>query len=193
LATNTLDSSDLQKETHIILDEMLKTKPSKESPSEKPIQNPFLEYARSSRGKCQECREKIEKGTLRAAQPTLIEIDEGRRFVSHKYTHIDCYLNKASDPKDLIDKLLTNSLEKKTIPEDEVDQIRKKYGGLDQKATGVDEILATIGTEPIEISKLRVLSTERGVDFKLVNEAIDRGLMRGEFFNPLPDFVQRLG
>ncbi len=192
LTTNTLDSSDLQQDTLAILNEMLKGKSSEGSSSEQPIQNPFLEYAKSSRGKCQECEEKIEKGTIRAAQPTIIELDDGRKFVSQKYAHIDCFLNKARDPKDMLEKLFKISLEKKTISEDEEDQIRVNFSDLDQKSTGVDDIIATIGNEPVEITQLRDLSKEQGVDYKIVQKAIDRGLMRGEYFMPTPDTVQKL-
>ena len=45
--------------------------------------SPFLEPSKSSRGACKICEKKMEKGTLRVAEPTQVELDDGRKFFSN--------------------------------------------------------------------------------------------------------------
>ncbi len=183
---------DLRAQILASLNQLMEKKPSNELKSEQPVQNPLLEYAKSSRGRCKQCEEKIEKGTIRVAEPTLIELDDGRRFISNKYSHLDCYLDKAENPGDSIEALIKTSLEKKTIQSEQVPEIKQSYRYLSEKTTDLDKILDAIGSEPFELSKLRALANEKGVNYNLVEQAIDRALKRGEYFKPTPDTVQKL-
>jgi hypothetical protein len=186
------ENLELQQDTLVILNQMLKSKPSKEIKTEQQINQPFLEFAKSSRGKCRQCEEKIEKDSVRVAEPSLIELDDGRRFSSNKYNHLDCYLKSVSEPKDLMNKLFETSLEKKTIREEQIEHINKKYSTHYKMATEVVEILATIGSEAVNYSVLRALAKEKSISFKAIETAIDQALVRGEYFKPTPDTVQRL-
>ena len=192
LETEKLENSELQKDTLTTLNQLLKNKSTKEAKVEQPINEPFLEYAKSSRGKCKICDEKIEKDTLRVAEPTLIELDDGRRFSSNKYNHLDCYLNRANEPKTLMSTLIETSLEIKTVQEEQIEQINQKYRSFYEQDTGVAEILASIGSEPVNFSVLRSLAKEKGIKFKDIETAIDRALGLGEYFKPTPDTVQKL-
>ncbi|MHA2155189.1 MAG: PARP-type zinc finger-containing protein [Candidatus Hodarchaeales archaeon] len=192
LTKENLEDSDLQKDTLASLNQILKKEPLKETRSEQQTEKSFLEYAKSSRGKCRECEEKIEKDTVRVAEPTLVELDDGRKFTSKKYFHLNCHLTNVNDPKSELTILIEVSLEKKTIQEEQALQIKQKYADLDEKAMGVDEILAGIGSEAINFSVLRSIAKEKGVQFELIEKAIDRGLMRGEYFKPTSDTVQKL-
>ncbi len=192
LTKEKLDDSNLQNDTLASLNQMLQTEPSKEIKSEQQIQEPFLEYAKSSRGKCRHCEEKIEKNSLRAAEPALVELDDDRRFVTHKYYHLDCYLNNSNEPKTLINTLIDISLNKQTIDEGQVEEIKGRFSDLYAEGTGVDEILATIGVEAVTFTILRSRAKEQGVKFEQIEKAIDRGLVQGEIFKPTPDTVQKL-
>ena len=76
LKVNPLEDKVQQKEIMAVLDEMFKDKPSKKPQGPKRDDSPFLERAKSSRGKCRKCEEKIEKGAIRVAEPAMVELDD---------------------------------------------------------------------------------------------------------------------
>ncbi len=192
LKENPLDDMDQQKEILSILKRMFRDKPRKELQGQKKDDSPFFERAKSSRGKCRKCEEKIEKGTFRVAEPSLVELDDGRKFPSHKYYHHTCYFDHIEDLKSSMSLIIKKSLDKKSINEDDVKEIKVEFSDLFQKDSGISELLALIGSEPIKIQLLRDKSLEKGIDFKLIEKAIERRMIKGLYFNPTPDMIQKL-
>jgi len=187
-----LEDINQQKDTLSVLKQMLRDKPKKESRSQRMDRSPFLERAKSSRGKCRRCEEKIEKGVIRVAEPTLVEMEDGRKFSSNKYYHQDCYFDQIEDPESSINSIIDNSLKKHSIDELEVQEIKAQFADLFQSDSSLQEILALIGLEPIKIQFLRDKALETGIDYKLVEKAIERGMVSGVYFNPTPDMIQEL-
>ena len=192
LKENPFEDDNQQKDTLSTLEQMFKDKPKRKSQGQRIDKSPFFEYAKSSRGKCQKCEEKIEKGVIRVAESLMVELDEGRKFPSHKYYHQDCYFDHTEDPKTSLNSMIETSLERSTINEEDVQEIKTGFADLYQSDSSIPDLLALIGPEPIKIQFLRDKALEKGINFKLVEKAIDRGMVQGKYFNPAPDMIQGL-
>ncbi|MFW9902901.1 MAG: hypothetical protein ACFFFH_01095 [Candidatus Thorarchaeota archaeon] len=156
------------------------------------LQKPFLETSKSSRGACRICEEKIEKGLYRVAEPTQVELEDGRKFFSHKFFHVKCYLESKSDIKLIFQNLVQTSLERRSIVQKEADSIKKEF----QEFLAADEIAAVvldqITEEPIELELLKSIAKEKGVPFSTVKKALEKGLLNGVYFEPTPGKIQKL-
>jgi hypothetical protein len=183
-----MEEDTLQKEAIQTLTEI---KEGKFSPKQKTVQ-PYLEYSKSSRGKCRSCEEKIIKDSLRIAEPTLVELDDGRRFASNQYFHPKCYFLKIDDSQSVLKSIIDFSIEKKSIDLEDADTIEKSFTHLIDSDSEVNKIITSISSEPIELSVIYKLSKERGVEKNLLDEAIERNLMEGVLFKPTDDTIQRL-
>ena len=192
LKANPLDDKDQQKEIMFILNEMFKERPRKRSQEQIRDNSPFLERSKSSRGKCRKCEEKIEKGTIRVAEPTMIELEDGRKFRSHKYYHHTCYIDSNEDPKSLLNIIIEKSLATNSIIEDDVKEIETEFVDLFQGDGNISEILDLIGSEPIKIQFLKERSIQIGISVDVLEKALERGMIQGQFFKPEPEMVQRL-
>jgi hypothetical protein len=192
LNENPLADENQQQDTLSILEQMFRNKPKEEPRTQRMDQTPLFERAKSSRGKCRKCEEKIEKGVIRVAEPTMVELDDGRKFPSSKYYHQDCYFEQLEDPKTSIESILKTSLEKQTINDEEAQEVMAGFADLFQSDSKVVDLLALIGPEPIKIQFLKRKALEIGIDFKLVEKAIERGMVQGKYFNPEPDMIQKL-
>ena len=192
LKRDPLEDTDQQKDVLSTLERMFKEKPKKVSQRKRNDKSPFFEIAKSSRGKCRKCEEKIEKGVIRVAESTMVELDDGRKFPSYKYYHQDCYFDQTEDPKSSINSIINTSLEKQSIDDEEVEKIKRRFADLFQSDTNIPELLALIGPEPIKIQFLREKALEKDIDFNLVEKAIERGMIKGKYFNPSPDMIQEL-
>ena len=192
LKENPLEDGDQQKEILSTLNRMFKDKPKRESQGQKKDDSPFFERAKSSRGKCRKCEEKIEKGEIRVAEPAMVELEDGRKFSSHKYYHQKCFFDSREDPKSSLNLIIKKSLAKKSIDKDDVKEIEEEFADLFQSDSRISDLLTLIGSEPIKTQFLRDKSIEKGIDFKLVEKAIERGMIKGLYFNPTPDMIQKL-
>ncbi|MFX1506111.1 MAG: hypothetical protein ACFFDC_08345 [Promethearchaeota archaeon] len=156
------------------------------------LQKPFLETSKSSRGICRICEEKIQKGVFRVAEPTQVELDDGRKFFSHKFFHIKCYLESKSEVQSIFQNLIQTSLGKRSIIQEEADNIGKEF----QEFLTADEtaavVLDLISEEPIEFNLLKSIARDKGVPFSTVKKAIERGLLNGVYFEPTPGKIQKL-
>ncbi len=153
---------------------------------------PFLEPSKSSRGACRTCEKKIEKGIYRVAEPSQVELDDGRKFFSHKFYHIQCYLESSSEPKSVFEGLLQASLQKKSVSKTEIDSLEKEfkeYFLVDETAA---EVLSLITEEPLELETLQRVAKDKGVPFSAVKKALEKGLLKGIFFEPSPGTIQKL-
>ncbi len=153
---------------------------------------PFLEQSKSSRGACKICEKKITKGDLRVAEPSLVELDDGRKFFSHKFYHFNCYIESSTDAKSLFEDLLQTSLQKKSISQEEADSLEKDFHEVTSSEETAAEVLLLITEEPIDIETLKQFAKEKRIPFKKVNVAIQNGLLKGTFFIPKKGTIQRL-
>ena len=154
--------------------------------------DPFLQLSKSSRGKCRKCKEKIEKDTVRVAVPSLVELDDGRKFFSNKYYHLICFVDQIENIEVDFKRLVDKSQSANYITEDEANAIKSEFGSYFNSDIRIEKILAEIKTSPIKLKVLKDLSVEKKIDFQLVEAAIEKGLMKGEFFKPTKDTIQKL-
>ncbi|MHA2244651.1 MAG: hypothetical protein ACXADY_06745 [Candidatus Hodarchaeales archaeon] len=153
---------------------------------------PFLEPSKSSRGACRTCEKKIEKGIYRVAEPSQVELDDGRKFFSHKFYHVQCYLESASEPKSVFQGLLQASLQRKSVSKTEIDSLEKEYKDYFLGDETAAEVLLLITEEPLELETLKKVAKEKGVPFSVVEKAIEQGLLKGIFFKPSESTIQKL-
>ncbi|UCG04335.1 MAG: hypothetical protein JSW11_10180 [Candidatus Heimdallarchaeota archaeon] len=156
------------------------------------LQIPFLESSKSSRGSCRICEKKIDKGIFRVAEPSRVELDDGRKFFSHKYYHVECYLESASEFKRVFHDLIQTSLKRKSIQQKEADNLKRDFQELLSADETAAEILSFISEEPIELETLRKIARENEVPFNIVKKAIEKGLLDGVYFEPSPGKIQKL-
>jgi hypothetical protein len=152
----------------------------------------FIEHSKSSRGKCKKCDIKIERDELRVAKPTPVELDDGRKFTSNQYFHLDCYVQNSENPRFLLEELIKKSQDKNSIAEDDIDLIKGQFSDLLSGDSSLNELLNLLGTDALPLKKLKQLAKEKGVNFTLVEKAIERGLLQGIYFKPTPDTIQKL-
>lgn len=152
----------------------------------------FLESSKSSRGACRICEKKIEKGVFRVAEPTQVELDDGRKFFSHKFFHVKCYLESVSEVKPIFRDLIQTSLQRKSILQEEADKLEMDF----QEFLSADEtaavVLKFVSEEPIELETLKKIAKEKEVTFSTVKKALEKGLLNGIFFEPTPGKIQKL-
>ena len=79
----------------------------------------IAELARSSRSSCRGCRNKINKGDLRAAIPFKFTIGSGKEVSSYGYYHIHCV------PKSRQDELFSLIEKSQLLTNEELSEIRK--------------------------------------------------------------------
>lgn len=156
------------------------------------MRKPFFELSKSSRGTCRSCEKKIDKGIFRLAEPTQVELDDGRRYFSFKFHHIKCYLESASNEKFVFRDLLQTSLQRRSISQMEADNLEaefQEYISADETAA---EVLSFITEEPIELKTIKKLAKKKGVPFSAVKKALEKGLLKGIYFEPSPGTIQKL-
>ena len=152
----------------------------------------FLEHSKSSRGACRTCEKKIEKGILRVAEPSQVELEDGRKFISHKFYHINCYLESALETKSVFQDLLQTSLQRKSISQEEADNLEQDLNDFLMAEETATDVLSFITEEPIKLETLKELAREKRVPFSAVKKAIKKGLLKGIFFEPSPGEIQKL-
>ncbi|UCE14218.1 MAG: hypothetical protein JSV04_03325 [Candidatus Heimdallarchaeota archaeon] len=153
---------------------------------------PFIEPSKSSRGACRICEKKIEKGNFRVAEQSEIELEDGRKFSSHKFFHVHCYLESSSEAQAVFDDLVRTSQDRKSLSQIEVKKLTDEfqvYLSADETAAAV---LALITEEPIKIESLKEIAKKKGVPFHIVKQALENGLMNGIYFEPSPGLIQKL-
>ncbi|MHA2328412.1 MAG: hypothetical protein ACXACR_07815 [Candidatus Hodarchaeales archaeon] len=153
---------------------------------------PFIEPSKSSRGSCRTCEKKIEKGILRVAEPNLVELEDGRKFFSHRFHHIKCFLESSSDMNLVFQELILLSSQRNSISESDIEVITEElqeYLSADVTAAGV---LSLITEDPIKVKSLEKLARKKGVPVESLKQALERGLLEGIFFEPSPGLIQRL-
>lgn len=156
------------------------------------IRKSFLEHSKSSRGACRICEKKIEKGILRVAEPSQVELEDGRKFFSHKFYHINCYLESVSETKSVFRDLLQTSLQRKSISQEEADNLEQDFKDFLTVDETAADVLSFITDEPIKLETLKELAREKGVPFNTVKKAIEKGLLKGIFFESSPGVIQKL-
>ncbi|MFX1516120.1 MAG: hypothetical protein ACFFC6_07420 [Promethearchaeota archaeon] len=153
---------------------------------------PFFELSKSSRGVCRVCEKKIEKGIFRVAEPTQVELDDGRKFFSHKFFHVECYLDTLSEVESIFQGLIQTSIKRKSISQEDADKLQKNL----QEILSIDKtaavVLSSISEEPIELETLKEIAEEEGVPFSIVKKALEKGMLNGIYFEPSPGKVQKL-
>ena len=153
---------------------------------------PFLEQSKSSRGACRICEKKITKGDLRVAEPSQVELDNGRKFFSHKFYHFNCYIESSTDTKFLFEDLLQTSLKRKSISQKEADSLEKDFHEFTSSEETAAEVLSLITEEPISLETLKQFAKEKGIPFKIVKKSLQNGLLKGTFFEPKKGTIQKL-
>ncbi|MFX0172785.1 MAG: hypothetical protein ACFE9L_12785 [Candidatus Hodarchaeota archaeon] len=156
------------------------------------IIEPFFEYSRSGRGSCRICENKIEKGVFRIAEPTQIELTNGRRILGQKLFHINCFLDSSANPKNVFQNLMDNSIQEKKLSEEQLEKLKEDFQMYLSRTETAYDVLVLIGKKPVKIETLKKFAKEKGVPFKIVEQSIEEGLMRGEFFQPSPNTIQRM-
>ena len=156
------------------------------------LQMAFLEPSKSARGNCRICEKKIEKGILRVAEPTQVELEDGRKFFSHKFFHIKCYLESKSDLQSIFQNLVQISLERRSIIPEEAESIKEEFEEFLTAGETAAVVLDLITEEPIELELLKTIAKEKGIPFSTVKRAIENGLLNGVYFEPTPGKIQKL-
>lgn len=152
----------------------------------------FIELSKSSRGTCKICEKKIDKGILRVAEPTQVELEDGRKFSSNKFHHVKCFLESSSDAKNDLKDLLQTSLGRKSISQEEAEELQKNFQKYLLAGETAADVLSIITEEPIEIKVLKRIAKEKGVPFDSVKLALKTGLLKGVYFEPTPGQIQKL-
>jgi poly [ADP-ribose] polymerase len=155
-------------------------------------QKAFLEPSKSARGNCRICEKKIEKGILRVAEPTRIELEDGRKFFSHKFFHVKCYLESKSEIQSIFQNLVQTSLERRSIVQEEAETIKEEFQEFLTAGETAAVVIDLITEEPIELELLKTIAKEKGVPFSAVKRAIENGLLNGVYFEPTPGKIQKL-
>ncbi|MHA2074887.1 MAG: PARP-type zinc finger-containing protein [Candidatus Hodarchaeales archaeon] len=173
--------------------ELLSFLKKKKEDQEEVLQKPFIEISKSARGTCKKCDKKIKKEVYRVAEPTEVDLEDGRKFFSNKLYHIECYLKSDSHSTMMLEKLIKNSLKRKTIrSRSEADLLEKRLSKDLSIATINEKILALISENPMQVEKLRVLAEEKGINYQSVKKAIEEGLLQGILFEPIRGTIQKL-
>jgi ferredoxin len=190
-SSTSIDSANrvkIEKSLNKSLEESVESPPSRSESQ----QLPFLESSKSSRGICRICEKKIEKGILRVAEPTRVELDDGRKFFSHKLFHVKCYLESVSEVKSIFHDLIQTSLKRKSILQEEADNFENDFQELLSADETAAVVLSFISEQPIELEYLNKIAKEKGVPFSTVKKALEKGLLNGVFFEPTPGKIQKL-
>lgn len=153
---------------------------------------PFIEPSKSSRGACRICEKKIEKGNFRVAEPSEVELEDGRKFSSHKFFHVRCYLESSSEAKAMFNDLVRTSKDRKSLSHIEIQKLEDEFQVYLSADDAAAIVLAMITEEPIEIESLKEIAKEKGVQFNLVKQAIKNGLLNGVYFEPSSGLIQKL-
>ncbi|MFX0182756.1 MAG: hypothetical protein ACFE95_06690 [Candidatus Hodarchaeota archaeon] len=154
---------------------------------------PFFEYSRSGRGTCRICENKIAKGIFRVAEPTKIDLTDGRQIFGQKLFHVNCFFNSLSNPKSVFQSLMDTSVQRKKISKEELKNLKDNFQVYLSENKTASDVLEIIGEAPVKIGTLKKVARKKGIPFKLVEQAIEEGLMRGEYFQPSPKTIQKLG
>ncbi|MFX0087956.1 MAG: hypothetical protein ACFFAU_20050 [Candidatus Hodarchaeota archaeon] len=157
------------------------------------LRKPFIETSKSSRGKCKECDNKIEKDVYRVAEPSEVELDDGRRFFTNKFYHLECYFKTTPKASTRFNELIDISLKRKSITSrTEAELLEKKLSKILIIDNTTVEVLKLIGEDPMEIDTLKVLTKEKGIDFESVKKVIEKELLQGTLFEPAPGLIQKI-
>ncbi|MFX0050744.1 MAG: hypothetical protein ACFFAJ_09615 [Candidatus Hodarchaeota archaeon] len=156
------------------------------------ITESFFEYSRSGRGTCRICENKIEKGIFRVAEPTQIELTNGRRIFGQKLYHIDCFLSSSANPKRAFQNLMEVSIQGKKLSEEQLENLKENFQMYLSGTETAYNVLELIGEKPVKIDTLKKFAEEKGVPFKIVEQAIEEGLIKGEYFQPSPKTIQKM-
>lgn len=154
---------------------------------------PFFEYSRSGRGTCRICENKIAKGIFRVAEPTKIDLTNGRQIFGQKLFHVNCFLDSSSNPKSVFQNLMDTSIQWKKLSEEELKYLKDNFQVYLSESKTASDVLEIIGEAPVKIDALKKVAREKGIPFKAVEQAIEEGLMRGEYFQPSPRTIQKMG
>ncbi|NHJ01252.1 MAG: hypothetical protein EAX86_03875 [Candidatus Heimdallarchaeota archaeon] len=154
--------------------------------------SPYIEESKSSRSTCRLCEEKIQKETYRVAEPEQVELEDGRSFSSHKYFHINCYLDHQKNPKEIFDKLTQVSINRNIFTRSEAALLEKKLDQILSSDKLSSDILSMISDKPIDLDQLKHRAQELGVSNETLMKSIERGLLQGIYFEPSPGKIQKL-
>lgn len=157
------------------------------------LKQPYIELSKSSRGKCQKCEEKIKKDVYRVAEPSEVELEDGRRFFSNKFSHLKCFLDSTSNTSVIFKQLIGTSLKRKTIASRaEAELLEKRLSKIIKTEGSTEEVLRLIGDDPIKVDTLKTLAKEKGIDFDLVKKVIEKALLQGTLFELKPGLIQKM-
>jgi len=154
---------------------------------------PFFEYSRSGRASCRICENKIAKGIFRVAEPTKIDLTDGRQIFGQKLFHINCFLDSSSNPKSVFQNLMDTSIQWKKLSKEELKNLKNNFQVYVSESKNASDVLEIIKEAPVKIDALKKVAREKGIPFKVVEQAIEEGLMRGEYFQPSPKTIQKMG
>ena len=119
-------------------------------------------------------------------------MDDGRKFFSHKFFHVKCYLESVSEVQSILHDLIQTSLNKRRILQEEVDNIKNDLQELLSVNKTAAAVLALISEDPIELEFLKKVAKEKEIPFGSVKKAIEKGLLNGVYFEPTPGKIQKL-
>ena len=153
---------------------------------------PFLEVSKSSRSSCRLCELKIIKDEYRVAEPSKIELPDGREILGHKYYHLNCFLGSEKDSKEIFQLMLQESLRRNILDAKSIETIKNNIYSTFKEEENALMVITIIGETPISIEKIKQKAMEMNIDFNQVEKVLKQKLEKGELFEPQPNYFQKL-
>lgn len=147
-----------------------------------------IEVSKSSRAKCIECEDKILKDTFRYADPKPVELDDGRKFTSYKYTHIECFLKTKVDKKTELNELIETSVQNDFLSESDAAELLNQLKSYLEASDVLyhDFIINNVKEDPISLEDLIKIAKKNSLDEKLLRDALKQSKELGEIFEVKP-------
>ncbi|MFW9854834.1 MAG: hypothetical protein ACFFFG_07220 [Candidatus Thorarchaeota archaeon] len=145
---------------------------------------PYFEISKSGRGKCHECRSKIEKGIIRVVRREgEVQLPDGRQILGKNLYHTDCFFRTSSeDPVEDFKQMADGARKKAILTDDQIKEIESTLKSVFDGKTSAQEFLNSIGSSPITLNKLKKLAQNKGLDFGLVEDVIKGEAEKGKIF-----------
>lgn len=145
---------------------------------------PYFEISKSGRGKCHECRSKIEKGIVRVVRREgEVQLPDGRTILGKNLYHIACFFRISSDdPMEDFQQMANGARKKAVLTDEEIKEIESGMKSIFEDKTTVQEFVNSIGSSPITLNELKKLAQNRGLDFELVEDVIRGEAEKGKIF-----------
>ncbi|WP_455465329.1 hypothetical protein [Candidatus Hodarchaeum mangrovi] len=153
---------------------------------------PFLEVSKSSRSSCRLCESKLLKDEYRVAEPSKIELSDGRVISGHKYYHLNCFLDSQKNSKEIFSSIIQESLRRNILTPETIENIKSSFYSTFKEEDSASLVLRIIGETPISIEIIKQKAKEMNVNFNIVEKVLKQRLEKGEIFEPQLNHFQKL-